>query len=71
MNKVFPGWIISLLYAEWSEETHAASFLSPTESTVREFRAWLDTKMQREPTDYEARMVGIYTMQERVEVLGA
>ncbi len=31
-----------LLYAEWSEEIWAASWRSPYQSRVRDFKAWLD-----------------------------
>ena len=57
------------LYGEWSEGAYAASFISPSTATVREFREWLlgITRQSRDRIleNYEREMLRLYRELER------
>ncbi len=62
---------ILLLYREWSEETYAASFMSPSKDTVSAFTQWLENRKQFGLEQYELDMLAEYNKQKAESEGGA
>ena len=55
-------WLLIMLYRQWSEDYYAASFMDPTEATVRQFMHWLEGRLQSQTElgPYEKKFLQIY-----------